>query len=84
MYNSNVAFTPENRPNLYYPFYVDPKNKIGDDFYEISLEKKDGYVEVFPPISVKGDAEKACLKEIVSQYEHYRKQLTKLELNVRQ
>ncbi len=57
LYNSNVAFTPENRPNLYYPFYVDPKNKIGDDFYEISLEKKDGYVEVFPPISVKGDAQ---------------------------
>ena len=33
-------------------------------------------------ISVKEDAEKECLKEIVRQYEHYRKQLTKLELNV--
>lgn len=32
-------------------------------------------------ISVKGDVEKACLKEIARQYEHYRKQLTKLELN---
>ena len=32
-------------------------------------------------ISVKGDAEKACLKEIARQDEHYRKQLTKLELN---
>lgn len=33
-------------------------------------------------ISVKGVAEKECLKEIARQYEHYRKQLTKLELNV--
>ena len=33
-------------------------------------------------ISVKEDAEKECLKEIARQYEHYRKQLTKLELNV--
>lgn len=32
-------------------------------------------------LSVKGDAEKECLKEIARQYEHYRKQLTKLELN---
>lgn len=32
-------------------------------------------------ISVKEDAEKECLKEIARQYEHYRKQLTKLELN---
>ena len=33
-------------------------------------------------ISVKGDAEKECLKEIARQYEHYRKEITKLELNV--
>lgn len=33
-------------------------------------------------ISVKEDAEIECLKKIVRQYEHYRKQLTKLELNV--
>lgn len=33
-------------------------------------------------ISVKGDAEKECLKELFRQYEHYRKQMTKLELNV--
>ena len=35
-------------------------------------------------ISVKEDAEKECLKEIARQYEHYRKQLTKLELNILQ
>ena len=33
-------------------------------------------------ISVKGDAEKACLKEITRQYEHYRREITKMELNV--
>lgn len=36
----------------------------------------------FIEISVKGDAEKACLKEIVRQYEHYRREITKMELNV--
>lgn len=57
LYNSNVAFTPDNRPNLYYPFYVKTKKENDQDFYEISLEKQEGYVEVFPPISVKGDAQ---------------------------
>ena len=56
LYNSNVAFTPANRPNLYYPFYVNPIQKE-DGFYEISLDPKDGFVEVYPPMSVKGDAQ---------------------------
>ena len=33
-------------------------------------------------ISVKGDSEKACLKEIARQYEHYRREITEMELNV--
>ncbi len=33
-------------------------------------------------LSVKGDVEKECLKEIARQYEHYRRELTKMELNV--
>lgn len=33
-------------------------------------------------ISVKGDAEKETLKELFRQYEHYRKHMTKLELNI--
>ena len=33
-------------------------------------------------ISVKGDVEKGCLKELFRQYEHFRKQMTKLELSV--
>lgn len=57
LYNSNVAFTPKNRPNLYYPFFVNPNKKIGEVFFEISLKKEKGYIEVYPPISVKGDAQ---------------------------
>lgn len=53
LYNSNEAFHSKNRPNLYYPFYIDPSKKIGDDFYEISLEQGPGKIEVFPPKSVK-------------------------------
>lgn len=57
LYNSNVAFTNKNRPNLYYPFYLNPKRKIEQDFYEISLKKTEGAIEIYPPISVKGDAQ---------------------------
>ncbi len=56
LYNSNVAFTNENRPNLYYPFYLN-KNKpikgFGENFFEISLIKEKGFIEIFPPKSVK-------------------------------
>lgn len=53
LYNSNEAFTPKNRPNLYYPFYVNPNKQDKNGFYEISLEQKAGYIEVYPPKSVK-------------------------------
>lgn len=33
-------------------------------------------------ISVKGVAEKECLKEIARQYEHYRREITIMELNL--
>ena len=46
--NRNIDFNIENRPNLYYPFYLNPTNKDENDLYEISLEKKEGFVEVFP------------------------------------
>lgn len=32
LYNSNVAFTSKNRPNLYYPFYLYPNNRLLNDF----------------------------------------------------
>lgn len=53
LYNGNVAFNPSNRPNLYYPFYLNPNNEIEEGFYEISLEKQDGWIEVFPVVSKK-------------------------------
>jgi adenine-specific DNA-methyltransferase len=53
LYNSNVAFTPDNRPNLYYPFYLNRNNIDKDGFYEISLEKNPEWVEIYPPKSVK-------------------------------
>ena len=46
--NRNIAFNKENRPNLYYPFYINTLKKIDNDLYEISLEKKDGFFELFP------------------------------------
>lgn len=53
LYNSNETFTPKNRPNLYYPFYVYTDRQMSDGFYEIGLNKKDNSIEVFPPKSVK-------------------------------
>ncbi len=55
LYNGNVAFNPKTRPNLYYPFYLNPLNKIENDFYEIGLEKKEGWIEVYPVVSRKDD-----------------------------
>jgi len=52
LYNSNVAFNSQNRPNLYYPFYVLPEADASG-FFSISLQPKKGWVEVFPPLSVK-------------------------------
>jgi len=56
LYNSNVAFTDENRPNLYYPFYLNTNKPIAnleEGFYEISLTKDDDAIEIYPPKSVK-------------------------------
>ncbi|MFN8319957.1 MAG: site-specific DNA-methyltransferase [Saprospiraceae bacterium] len=51
LYNSNEKFHIGNRKNLYYPFYVDPKST--HEFHEISLDKHEGWIEVFPPLSEK-------------------------------
>ena len=53
LYNGNVAFNPETRPNLYYPFYLNPNKIIDTFFYEIGLENKEGWIEVYPVISQK-------------------------------
>jgi len=56
LYNSNEAFSKDNRPNLFYPFYLLPKKKvseIGDNFFEISLDKSIDGIEILPPLSQK-------------------------------
>ncbi|WP_157872744.1 site-specific DNA-methyltransferase [Desulfoscipio gibsoniae] len=53
LYHGNVAFNPKTRPNLFYPFYLNPFNKDDNGFYEIGLEKKDGWVDVYPVVSKK-------------------------------
>ena len=53
LYNGNVAFNPTTRPNLHYPFYLNPNNNLSDNFYEIGLEPLDGWVEVWPVVSKK-------------------------------
>lgn len=49
--NRNIKFNKWNRPNLCYPFYVDTNNRDENDLYKISLEKKDGFIEIMPLIS---------------------------------
>lgn len=64
LYNSNEAFHIDNRPNLYYPFYLYKDrpleaylNKNGSiengKFFEIGLEKRENSIEIYPPLSNK-------------------------------
>ena len=46
--NRNIAFHKENRPNLYYPFYVNKNNELDNNLLEISLEPKNGFETVYP------------------------------------
>ena len=46
--NRNIAFHQGNRPNLYYPFYLNANNVDENGFCEISLEPKPGFIEVLP------------------------------------
>lgn len=57
LYNSNEAFSKENRPNLYYPFYLNPDSEDLKGFYSISLDKQDGWIEIFPPLSQKNQVQ---------------------------
>ena len=53
LYNGNAAFNDKTRPNLVYPFYLNPNNNYKEDFYEISVDKKDGWVEIYPVVGQK-------------------------------
>jgi len=46
--NRNVSFNIDNRPNLYYPFWVNPNNPDKNGFYEISLEEKKEWIKTYP------------------------------------
>lgn len=46
--NRNVKFNNKNRPNLCYPFYVNPQKKDKNGLMEIALEPMQGFVEVYP------------------------------------
>ena len=43
-----IIFNNLNRPNLYYPIYVNADEPDENDLYKISLVKMEGWVEVFP------------------------------------
>lgn len=54
LYNSDESFHSKNRPNLYYPLYLSPKDRLDKDFYKISLSRQSpDDIEVFPPLSSK-------------------------------
>jgi adenine-specific DNA-methyltransferase len=57
LYNSNEAFTNENRPNLYYPFYLYLDEPLEENFFKIGLEKKENSVEIYPPLSKKNNVQ---------------------------
>ena len=46
--NRNITYNKENRPNLYYPFYLNPCDKDSSGFCKISLNSKDGWIEILP------------------------------------
>ena len=50
--NRNTAFHIGNRPNLCYPFYVNPNKEVDNGFLEIALEPKEGFIEVMPAKSM--------------------------------
>lgn len=48
--NRNIVFNSHNRPNLYYPFYIDPTTADENDLYEIYLSqnKQNTLIELYP------------------------------------
>ena len=46
--NRNIAFHKDNRPNLYYPFYINQNKELDNGLFEISLESTKDSIELFP------------------------------------
>lgn len=60
------------------------QGKVTDDTLDKTVKI---YAEIggfFIDITVKGDREKECLKDLLRQFEHYRKEITILELSLLQ
>lgn len=66
--NRNPKFTRENRPNLYYPIYVNEKIKDNYDYCAVSLTKSKEYnIEAFPKNSQSKDSCWRWGKDLVSK-----------------
>ena len=46
--NRNVRFNVDNRPNLYYPFYIEPTDADENGLHKISLEPQPGWHALYP------------------------------------
>ena len=46
--NRNIKFNKGNRPNLYYPFYVDTQSSDENGLHKISLESEENWLELYP------------------------------------
>lgn len=46
--NRNKTFNSENRPNLFYPFFVNPKKLDSNGLCPVSADPVDGWVKVYP------------------------------------
>ena len=46
--NRNILFNDQTSPSLCYPFYVNPNNEDYNGLLEVSLEDRDGFIEVMP------------------------------------
>lgn len=46
--NRNSDFNIDNRPNLYYPFWVNPNKEYDNGLYEIDLQEHDGWIKFYP------------------------------------
>lgn len=52
--NRNIKFNKENRPNLYYPFYIDTTSADTNGLYPISLEKTERFQYELYPLESQG------------------------------
>lgn len=53
--NRNPRFNKSNRPNLYYPVYIDESSKDENGFCLVSLEQNDQYTQVTFPLNSAGE-----------------------------